>query len=115
MSELSFLVDLLVNHKLPKATSDVILARLKEVEVSLEASREIQFPIQPRAMAPGAPRQAASTQAILDRNPDLAAAIPIEQVAQTPAAMAAMASRSAAIAESMSGKVDKVTGRPRKF
>ena len=108
MSELSFLVDLLVNHKLPKATSDVVLERLKSVEASLEN----HAPAKPRL--PG-PAQAASTQAILDRNPDLVAAIPVEQVAQTPAAMAAMASRETAIAESLAGKVDKTTGRPRKF
>lgn len=125
MTELSFLVDLLVNHKLPKATAEVVLARLKEVEVTLAASREIQFPLQPRMQhqVPGplpGPPQAASTMAILARNPDLAAAIPdapvkVENIAQTPATAAAMASRQKAIAASMAGTVDKETGRPRKF
>lgn len=40
---------------------------------------------------------------------------PVAVIAQTPAAQAAMASRQAAINASLSGKVDKETGRPRKF
>lgn len=117
MTELSFLIELLLNHKLQKGTKDAIAARIKDVEAS------------GMARAPGVPLlrpnvssgvvQAASTQAILERNPDLAAVltppVPVEHVAQTPAAVAAINSRNQAISDSMSGKVDKVTGRPRKF
>jgi len=79
--------------------------------------------------------QCASTQAILARNPDLMAQsagassvvpaqviatttppqAPVVQIAQTQATMQAMASRNQAINESLSGKVDKTTGRPRKY
>jgi hypothetical protein len=64
-------------------------------------------------LLPHLANQAPSTQKALLANPDL---LPkVEQIAQTPATMAAMASREQAIAESIAGKVDKVTGRPRKF
>ncbi len=33
MSELSFLIDLLLNHKIPKKTKDAIQSRIKEIEV----------------------------------------------------------------------------------
>ncbi len=48
-------------------------------------------------------------------NPPEMPPIPVEQVAQTQAAAQAMNSRHQAIAESIAGKVDKVTGRPRKW
>ncbi len=117
MTELTFLIELLLNHKLQKETKDAVAARIKDVENT--------FTIRPTNLVPSKPVvagvsiQAASTQAILDRNPDLAVVlappIPVEQVAQTPAAVAAMNSRAQAINESLSGKVDKTTGRPRKF
>lgn len=62
--------------------------------------------------------QSPSMQAIMARNPDLIPApapIPIDAIAQTPAAAAAIASRQQAINESLAGKTDKATGRPRKF
>lgn len=115
MSELSFLIDLLLNHKLPKVTRDAIAGRIKEVESNASSHRPVLAPIRPAAISAQPP----STQAILDRNPDLAAAIappvPVENIAQTPATIAAINSRNQAISESLSGKVDKVTGRPRKF
>ncbi len=116
MSELSFLIELLLNHRLQKETKDAIALRIKEVEATGTPSRPVAN--MPRPVL-GVAAQSPSTQAILDRNPDLAAVlappVPVEQVAQTPAAMAAMNSRNQAINESLSGKVDKVTGRPRKF
>ena len=35
MTELSFLIELLLNHDLPKATKDLIASRIKEVESNL--------------------------------------------------------------------------------
>lgn len=113
MTELSFLIELLLNHKLPKATKDAVAARIKEIEAS------------PAQMV--VPRQMpVSSRDVTQRHPDLikpieaSAYLPVEQstpavIAQTPAAAAALASREAAINASLSGKVDKVSGRPRKF
>jgi hypothetical protein len=83
--------------------------------------------------------QSASTRAMLEKHPDLmvtmqraaeskvkiVAAIPAEepkpepapvaQIAQNPVTMSAMQKRNETIALAMSGKVDKETGRPRKW
>lgn len=124
MTELSFLIDLLLNHKLPRSTRDAVAARIKEVEVlaSTTVMRiPASVPITPAMLA----NQAPSTLAAMARHADLPGVVdpgvgprapaPVAVVAQTPAAVAAMNSRSQAIAESMAGKVDKSTGRPRKW
>lgn len=108
MTELTFLVELLLNHKLPKATKDLVAQRIREVEEGL-----ILRPSPPPRVAPSPQAaQAPSTQAILDRNPDL---VQPAAVGQTPAAVAALNSRQEAINASLNGKVDKAAGRPRKF
>jgi hypothetical protein len=116
-SELSFLIELLLKHKLPPATKDLIAGRIKDVEQSLCAPRSL--PANPvRLAAPVGAQQAASTQAILDRNPDLLqppALVTPAVIAQTPAAAAAIADRQAAITQSMSGKPEKGRTSPRKF
>lgn len=130
MSELSFLVDLLLNHKLPKATRDAIATRIKDVESSY--SVRSPTPAMARQVVPaGLEGQAPSTIAAMMRHgsntavtvmpltigsqPQEDAAIPVTTIAQTPAAVAAINSRQQAINEALSGKVDKVSGRPRKF
>jgi hypothetical protein len=74
MTELSFLVDLLLGHKLPKVTREAVAARIKEVETRLTPQRiEIPMtsgitaamvgsPVRPRKPANA---QSPSTQAIL--------------------------------------------------
>ncbi len=122
-TELSFLLDLLLNHKLPKPTKDAVAERIKVVEEDMREMfaasgiRSAPIPQVQAVLDRAIANQAPSMQAIMARNPDLVAAppIPVENIAQTPAAQAAMASRQSAIAESMAGKVDKVSGRPRKF
>lgn len=119
ISELSFLIELLLKHKLPVATRDLIAARIKDVEQGLSAVRHISSPVV-KPLPIGMVQQAASTQAILDRNPDLAIpvvsnVVPVEQVAQTPAAAAAMAARAAMINQAMSGKPKEGEKSPRKF
>ena len=129
-SELSFLIDLLLNHKLVKATAELIAERIKEVEANLSARPAMHQPIAQVPKTPHIAAQAPSMQAIMARHPDLIAGVPVQQelnsdsmlvpspiavIAQTPAASAAMASRNQAINESISGKIDKVSGRPRKF
>lgn len=116
MTELGFLIDLLLYHKLSVATKTAITSRLKAVEEELQNSLQNRPRQVPNLAINGIP-QAPSMQAIMARNPDLIAPAPtpVTVVAQTPAAMAAMASREAAINESMQGKTNKDTGRPRKF
>lgn len=110
MSELSFLIDLLLNHKLPKITKDLIAARIIQIEEEIHdypPSNQL-LPINLQTNL-----QSASTLAAMARN-GFQEVTPIE-VAQTPATAAAMESRNQAIKESLAGKVDKITGRPRKF
>ncbi len=108
MTELSFLIELLLNHKLPKATKDAIAARIKEVEAVPRSYGQMNPPPSTISTQP-------SSRDVAQRHPDLVPVTAPEVIGQTPAAMAAMASRSQAIAESMAGKVDKISGRPRKF
>lgn len=110
MTELGFLIELLLNHELKAETRKLIGERIKEVESGFN---RVPIGMHPPKMVPGQPAQAASMQAIMDRNPDIGQ--PVAVVAQTPAAIAAMNSRNIAIQESIAGKTDKVTGRPRKF
>lgn len=146
MTELSFLVDLLLNHKLPKPTRDAVAARIKEVEdrynpegkfnQSWTTTSQLQgagtsFPgmVDP-IKGPSASQPWASTRAAMAKHESKIDAAAYEVVdaakmmqepktvaiiAQTPATAVAMQSRNQAIAESIVGKVDKVTGRPRKF
>lgn len=121
VSELSFLIELLLNHRLQKGTKDAIAARIKDVEGRVSTSVPIASP-HLRPVVPGMAVQSPSTQAILDRNPDLAAVIPqpVAVVAQTQAAAEAMASRQRAISQSASsrpllGKPEEGRTSPRKF
>lgn len=126
MNELSFLVDLFLNHKLPAATRRLIGDRIKEIgdrpvdNVPRETIRIATKPLPATAQG-----QSASTIANMMKHGD----IPVPEseppqvhepvqpaiVAQTPATIAAMQSRQAAIGASISRRVDKQTGRPRKF
>ena len=119
-TELGFLINLLLNHKLPKATRDALAERIRQVEFRLmvgPATLRPVFaaaaPLPPHQSIKG-PAQSHSMQRILERNPDLAAALPnVESpaapasqepaptqpaiVAQTPEAMRAMAARQEAM------------------
>lgn len=142
MSELSFLIDLLLNHDLPKATKDLIAERIKFVEDKLLAGPPnwderflngrhpglVNPIIGPSssittaalAVAPQAP----STLALMAKHGDITLPIvqtpimppvvPVEQVAQTPATAAAMNHRYGIIADSLAGKVEKGRTSPRK-
>jgi hypothetical protein len=122
-SELSFLLDLLLNHKLGKQTKEAITERIKEVEASYQA-RPLNAPIvqQPRPQSIIAGQQAPS---ILAKYPDLAVPgvpidheptpVPITQIAQTPETMKALQDRRALIAQSMSGKNEPGRTSPKKI
>lgn len=132
MSELSFLLELLLNHKLSKATKDLIQSRIKEVEASMHTSSPTtQVRTYTPAPIPTSPHsnQAPSTQAMLAKYPDLAAktkvvppapsqepplsVIPVDEIAQTPAAAKALADRAALMAGA--GKTEPGRSSPKKF
>lgn len=121
-SELSFLIELLLKHKLPVATKDLVAERIKEVESQLSAFRP-SMPHAPKPMVVGGSVQSPSTLAAMERhalagemmvaNPMPLNDAPVAVVAQSLAAEAAMQSRAVAMA---GRKIhDPVTGRPRKF
>lgn len=130
MTELSFLIELLLNHDLPKATKDLIASRIKEVEQMLTITRMVLPATAQIQTLPPKLQQAPSTLAAMARHGDIpnfpgaatfvtppieAAPMPVEVIAQTPQTAAAMNSRNQAIAESIAGKIDKTTGRPKKW
>jgi hypothetical protein len=139
MTELSFLIDLLLNHDLPKPTKDAIAMRIREVEASICNQNLAASKLSPIVSAPrsqntsSVPMQAQSTLDAIARHeamgftapqlpivhpqqlPPEMPPIPVEQVAQTAAAAQAINSRNQAISEAIAGKIDKVNGRPRKF
>ncbi len=135
ISELSFLIELLLEHDLKPETKKALQLRIKDVEAGLRdwsiSKVNTGNAIMGGAHTPVAhlcgtkpAGQAASTLAAFARHglnpeapivPPPPAPEPVAVIAQTPAAQAAMASRNQAINESIAGKVNKDTGRPRKF
>jgi hypothetical protein len=126
LTELSFLIELLLNHDLPKPTKDLIASRIKDVEMRLHYQPQQAMKVTwqgPNTNTP-MPQQAPSTLALMAKHGDIPAVNPAPEmppiepvavIAQTPATAAALNSRNEAIAASINGKVDKVTGRPRKW
>ncbi len=134
MTELTFLLELLLNHKLPKPTREAVTARVREVEAQLSGPKPgQQWPMPPMPMGPPMPPnipphlvgQAPSTIAAMMRHPDMGAPVvsqpathapaPVAQVAVTPAAQAAMSQRQESINLAISGKPEKGRTSPRKF
>lgn len=109
MSELSFLLTLLLDHKLSTEVKGLIKERIKEIEFKPQINQAAPVLAQ-KAILSG---QAPSTIANLMKEPS-AQANP-EMIAVTPAASQAMASRQEAIALAMSGKPEKGRQSPRKF
>ena len=122
MTELSFLVSLLLEHKLSPTTKKAVAERIKEVE-SRQAPAAPQ--IQAQVQRPPKTLQSASTQRILDEMASNGETLPVAPVvteappaAVTPATIAALNHRAQtiALAASKSGPpADPLTGRPRKF
>ena len=108
MTELSFLIDLLLNHKLPPATKKHVLERVKEVEANYQAPKQT-----PPRLQPG--QQCASTQALLDRMTEPLTAPPLEAIVASPQAAQAINTRQQAIAAQISGKPEPGRTSPRKF
>ena len=141
-TELSFLGELLLNHRLPKATREAVGARIKEVEESRGApmvEHRRSIPATP-SLAPQGPipaalqGQAPSTIAAMMRHPDLMEAMaakpqitdpqtpspasepqPVAVVAQTAAAAQALQKRQEAVNIQLSGKPKPGETGPRKW
>lgn len=121
-TELSFLIELLLNHKLPPATKKLIAERVKEVEGSYSTTSSSISIVKPATFVGSAfANQSPSMQAIMARNPDLVVAPQVvEQIAQTPITQAALASRDEVIKKAnsagpFSGKPEAGRTSPRKF
>lgn len=67
MTELQFLIDLLLNHKLSPTTKKLVAERVSFVEEQMRPNK----PTVPHRTMPNIPVQAPSTQAILDREAGL--------------------------------------------
>lgn len=128
MTELTFLLELLLNHKLPKSTKEAIAARIKEVEEKL--SQPNMHSMHTRTapagfVPPHLANQAPSTIAAMMKHemaPPTAGpvleSVPLQTpavIAQTPAAQAAVSARQEAINLAVSGKLEKGRTSPRKF
>jgi hypothetical protein len=77
MTEISYLINLLLNHKLPKVTRENIRARIQLLETTLSypAPREPRpHPSAPSTAAPSLPMTPAAAQALADRQAALAGA-----------------------------------------
>lgn len=136
MTELGFLIELLTEHKLPKATKQRITERMKEVESGLARGIHIPPGVVPRPMVlpPGGAAQAPSTLAAMARHqqedpmtlmgkevveiaremaePRTVPIIPQDQVAQTVATAMALQQRQQIINDAINGQVAvKETGK----
>lgn len=130
MTELGFLVDLLVNHKLAKLTKDAVVSRIKEVECRTSSSSQSVAYLSQRSSLPAPSSlpshiasQSPSTQIAMMRQmgdgvdlpPPETPPQPVAVVAQTPAAVAAVNAREQSIRQAMSGKPMPGETKPRKF
>ena len=100
MSELSFLLDLLLNEKLSKSVKDKIAARVKEVEGNMNTIPVMRAQVLPQAKIINGAVQSPSTVAALERQ---AAGLPPapETVVASPAAVQAIAQRNQAMNEAV--------------
>lgn len=128
MTELSFLLELLLEHKLGKSTKDAIKNRIKDIELKSSTSSNwttVTYPPQPQR--PLKTAQSPSTQRILDEMANEQQVMSPEPqaiheapgmpavIAQTPAAIAALNARAQAISIAISGREQKGRQSPRKF
>lgn len=127
MTELSFLLDLLMNHRLQKATKEIVAQRIKEVEESLNQKPQVPFQPKPIVLPPNLAGQSPSTLALMAKHGDLPPIEPIVMpeippvtpnvtaIAQNHATQLAMESRQQAIRTGMSGKPISGETKPRKW
>lgn len=135
MTELSFLVSLLLDHKLPKLTQKAVADRIKEVEATMAPAAPSARPYSVQAAPTVIPAhlvgQSPSTIAAMMKHeaqgapplvpiPAAEAPAPVTAIAQTPAAQAALMERQQMIAAAtlggpFTGKPERGRNSPRKF
>lgn len=119
MTELSFLLELLLDHDLQKETQKLIRERIKEIEV--KPNKVEGLPPVYRVTHEERGKQAPSMQrAVAEMEQDQAiqanfAQMPPQPAPQSPAVAQAMAHRQALVAQAISGKEEKGRTSPRKF
>ena len=114
-TELSWLIDLLLNQKLSTNVKKLVGWRIAEVEAHLSSSITVTHTsgyVAPFKQVNNPTAQCASTQAILDSDPNIQ---PVVQIAQTAKAMQALEDRAEMIRQATSGKEEKGRTSPRKF
>ena len=113
-SELSFLLELVLDETIPKPIKTRLVARIRDVEKAFEGTRSIpQKAKVTQSNNPQVAIQALSTQRLMEQHPDLVPqAKPPQPV--TPAAAQALAQRQAMINAAINGKEDKERTSPRK-
>jgi lambda repressor-like predicted transcriptional regulator len=113
LSELSYLLHLLMDYKLSKPVQDDIRTRIKEIEakpaVPVMMGRSLNVPANMAGQSP-------STIANMLKDPaPQSAALPQEAIVASPAAAQAMQARAHAIQAAMSTKPEPGRTSPRKF
>jgi hypothetical protein len=98
MTELQWLIQMLTKQKLSSSLKDLFIERIGEVEANLVPKAHVRMP-----------SQTSSTQRLIEEQ-----AYPSE-IAQTPAAAAALEARQTAIKIASSGKPEPGRTSPRKF
>lgn len=115
-SELSFLLELVLDEQIPQPVKTRLVTRIREVE------KNYLLPPQPQQIvsrgtkaqitSPVIASQSPSMQRIMESNPDL---IPKPPIPTNPQAASALMDRQAKINAAISGKEDKERTSPRKF
>lgn len=115
MTELSFLIDLIIHEELPATAKEKILARVTEVEQGYILRPAVNAPfVQGSTVSPNM-QQSPSTLAAMQRHAMGEQAVPMDQVQNTIAVVGALQARDALIAQATTGKpIPGATG-PKKF
>jgi len=111
MTEIKWLIEMLMNNKLSPSVKDKFIARIGEVEESLS---RFQQPY-PKPLPQSPHQQSPSTQRILDEMAQEQQNGSLQTVAQTPVAAQALAARQSAITLASQGLTEPGRISPRKF
>lgn len=114
-SELSFLLELILDEETTKIMKAKLVKRVQEVEKNYTTQPQQNIPRGTRAAVSSNPvvaAQSPSMQRLMAENPDL---VPKPAQPVTSAAAQALAQRQASIGISISGKEEKGRTSPRKF
>lgn len=115
-SELSFLLELILDEQVPQPVKTRLVKRVQEVEKNyVSPHQQTRSASQgPKALAgnPVVATQSPSMQRLMEQNPDL---IPKPPTPTSAAAAKALADRQALINQAISGKEEKGRASPRKI